>query len=386
MKICVISDLHCKYQLDVSDSTDTFLISNMPRIPSTHHPVASMISCIEKNNYLESEILLCLGDLGDKADEQGIMSAWTFTQEIGQHIKANLCIGIPGNHDINSRRKNSKDAFSYIKNFHEAFPTNSAENNQKFWEYGYCFESYNSCLLLIINSVHDHEDEEHAKHTTLRIGLIERLRSELDQIDNTKFPIKICILHHHPVKHSNINNAKDSDSCENGDDLLNELVKHNFNLVIHGHKHQPRIIEYMGLPVLAAGSFSSNANLLGTGFNTMFHVIDLDEHSKQGTIDSWEYDKRNGWTQKLNSFFPPNIGFGANIESSIAADMIYSIFTANNNQPTLYSQIENAIPEIKNVIPDKLVQIGKILKEKYSLIPDPDYPLKPIIITKLFNK
>ena len=69
MKICIISDLHCKYQLDVSEPSYTLLFSNMPRKPVTQHPVVAMLNRIENDKSIEAEVLLCLGDLGDKADE-----------------------------------------------------------------------------------------------------------------------------------------------------------------------------------------------------------------------------------------------------------------------------------------------------------------------------
>lgn len=382
MKICIISDLHCKYQFDVSASSETLLFSNMPRKPFTQHPVASMLKTIEKDNSIKSDFLLCTGDLSDRADEQGITSAWSFIEEIRQKLGAKIKVGIPGNHDINSRRILGKDAFSYIKNFHESFPTNDEDLNTKFWEKGYCIQTYDESLFLLINTVHDHECEEKAGSSNIKKDTLEEIEKEIAsrKLDSVKY--KICILHHHPIKHSNIQNWKDSDSLDNGDDLLSMLNVNDFNLVIHGHKHQPRICEQNSLTIFAAGSFSSFANLQGTNIQTMFHVIEFDKNRKVGTVCSWEYNVKEGWSINLNKYFPPIIGFGGVVDLDKVAKSIYQILSEAKT-PILYSEILNEFPDLLYLIPEKLVKLGEILKREYNLSVSPNYPLQPNLITFL---
>lgn len=380
MKFCIISDLHCKYQLDYSESSESLLYSNMPRKPFAQHPVAAMLELINKNKEIKSDVLLCLGDLGDKADEQGITSAWTFVEEIRQKLNAKIKIGIPGNHDVNSRKLNGKDAFSYIKNFHESFPTNDMTLNSEFWSNGYCIQTFEENLFLLINTVHNHEDEDKANSSILLPSSIEDIERSLRKWDSIKN--KICLLHHHPIKHSNINNFKDIDSLENGDDLISLLNRHNFNIVLHGHKHQPRIIEQSDLPIFATGSFSSFANLQGTGLSTMFHIIEIPEEKKVGTIYSWEYNVKDGWVQNYNKKFPQKIGFGGNIDLEETAKLINEI-VQKDNKPKFYSEIVTCFPELEFLIPDKLIKLGDILKSKYKLSMSPEYPLQPNIVTLL---
>lgn len=384
MKICIISDLHCKYQHISSTFSDTLLISNKPRIPATQHPVVSMLNAINKNS-IKAEILLCLGDIGDKADEQGIASGWSFAEEIKINLGAKLLIGLPGNHDINSRNYNEKDAFSYIKNFHEKFPTEDDNLNNKFWEFGYCIVKYDKCMILMINTIHDHKDQIGAEKSSLKNSLLERIKIEFEEIKIPDFEYKICILHHHPIKHSNINNYKDSDSVENGDDLINLLNHYTFNAIVHGHKHQPRIVEYSGLPIFASGSFSCFANLTGTGFTTMFHILELFNDSKKGIIESWEYDIKNGWKKNYNANFPSKIGFGSDLNIPDTAYKINSLFQKNKKKPMFYSSIVNSIPDIEYLIPDKLIQLGIILNDKYNIKTSPEYPLQPNMIIEILN-
>lgn len=380
MKICIISDLHCKYQLNITTQSETLLFSNMPRKPYSQHPVVSMLKTIENDESIKSDVLLCAGDIGDKADEQGIASGWTFIEEIRQKLESQIKIGIPGNHDVNSRRINGKDAFTYIKNFHEEFPTNNDDLNMKFWGNGFCIQVFNESMFLLINTVYDHENEINANSSNLKAGLISEIEREIKAINNETIKYKICILHHHPIKHSNISNWKDSDSLEKGDDLLNMLNINNFSIVIHGHKHQPRLCEYNGLLIFATGSFSSFANLQGTNISPMFHIIEFENSNNKGSISSWEYNVRDGWTKNLNKYFPPKIGFGGNVDIYETAKSI-NFLLRKDNQPKLYTDILYEIPELAYIIPEKLIKLGEILKSEFNLTVSPEYPLQPSVVT-----
>jgi len=379
MKICIISDLHCRYQRDVNSPSDTLLFSNMPRIPISQNPVVSMLKIID-DDTIKTDVLLCLGDLGDRADEQGIISAWQSVDEIQRKLEVQHKLGIPGNHDINSRSQDGRDAFAFIKAFHEGFPTNDESLNASFWSDGFCIQILDSTLYLLLNTVYDHSDAIKAAESNISVATIEKIKGKLQKLVTSEIKFKICMLHHHPIKHSNIQNYKDSDSLERGDVLLALLNEFHFNIVLHGHKHQPRINEENGLPVFAVGSFSSFANLQGTGLHNMFHVVELFEDSRGGIIHSWEYNVRNGWSKNLNKHFPPQIGFGASMDLDETAKKIQDI-VATDSKPKFYSEILEEIPDLKFLIPDKLTQLGSIMKNKYRLAVSPEFPLIPNIVT-----
>jgi len=381
MKICVISDMHCKFLQNLEEGSDTLLTSNKPRRPVNQHPVAAFLNLIRKEK-LKADILLCPGDLADKADEQGIISSWAFLEEIMRELNADSLFGVPGNHDINSRKNYGKEPFAFIKSFHENFPVSDENMKIKFWESKYCLMVFKSSLFLLLNTVHDHTDGEKAKGSSILPETLESIRAELQHLKMSDFKHKVCVMHHHPVKHSNIQNWKDTDSVDRGDELMSILSQYGFNIVIHGHKHQPRLIEHSSVPILAAGSFASYANLQGTGIQTMFHIIELQEGSRKGVINSWEYDIVNGWTQKDNKAFPPRIGFGALLNISGTAQKINEIYECQGKIPLFYDAIVKVIPDIQYLIPDKLIELGNILKEQYSLKPTPEYPLDPVKISE----
>jgi DNA repair exonuclease SbcCD nuclease subunit len=384
MKICIISDLHCKYQLNPNEACDTLLISNKPRKPINQHPVASILNLIEKES-IKVDILLCPGDLGDKADEQGILMSWTFLEEIRAKLKANILIGIPGNHDINSRKNLDKEPFAFVKNFHENFPFQDDGNKAKFWDLGFCLYESDDILFLLINTVYDHSDRDKAQQSNIKKETLEKVAEHLIPYENRTFKHKICMLHHHPIKHSNINNWNDSDSIEHGDELVALLNKNIFSLVIHGHKHQPRITEYNSLPIFAAGSFSSFANLQGTGIQPMFHIVELDENKRRGILYSWEFDIVNGWSQKSNISFPPKIGFGSNKDIDAIAQEINEIFTKGDKKTILFENVSNSIEDLQYLIPERLEQLDNILKSRYKIKTTPGLPLEPIKLSEYLN-
>lgn len=380
MKFCIISDLHCKYQLDVNSYSDTLLFSNKTRTPVNQHPVASMLKIIEKDNKLKTDFLFCLGDLGDKADEQGIISAWSMVGDIQRKLNVDKIYSLAGNHDINSRQNNGKQAFEFIKSFHEEFPTNDSNCNNSFWSEGFCATIEQNTLILMINTVHNHSDVESASISNIEQRTLESIERKINELDTTNVKFRVCLLHHHPIKHSNIQNYVDSDSIDKGDELLEVLHRHKFNIVIHGHKHQPRITTYNSITILASGSFSSLANLQGTGILNMFHVVELYEDSFQGEIYTWEYNILDGWKESTNIHFPANIGFGntKNIED-IAYEI--SLLISKENKLILYEELQLKIPDLKFITPNELKKLDGILNEKFGLKSSPSFPATPSIIT-----
>lgn len=379
MKFCIISDLHCKYQLDSSSPADTLLISNKPRSPINQHPVASMLNIIEKDK-LRTNFLFCLGDLGDKADEQGISSAWSMVGDIKRKLNVDKIYSLAGNHDINSRHLNEKKPFEFIKRFHEDFPTNDINCNNSFWSEGYCATIEQNTMILMINTVQHHNDMASASESKIDKETLESIEFKINELNSEDVKFRVCLLHHHPIKHSNIQNYVDSDSIERGDELLDLLDRFRFNIVIHGHKHQPRITKYNTLTILAAGSFSSLANLQGTGIQNMFHVVELFQDSFKGEIYSWEYNIYDGWKESNNINFPSKIGFGNTKNIDDIAEQI-ATFKTEDFRYILYEDLVEQIPDLKFIPPNELIQLERILSVKYGLKSSPTFPKTPTIIT-----
>lgn len=94
------------------------------------------------------------------------------------------------------------------------------------------------------------------------------IRQHRDSLDSGLAPgfdasLRLALTHHH-VNHFPWNEAKQFESFINAGQFKQELMKHQFDIVLHGHKHEPRVFfeehttsyEGRGLFVAAAGSLS----------------------------------------------------------------------------------------------------------------------------------
>src|SRR5436309_1142887 len=110
-----------------------------------------------------------------------------------------------------------------------------------------------SAEIVSINSVIDHHDEKMAKRGAFGVDRLSELVSSLETRVETR-SLRIALMHHHPMLHSSPV-LSDEDVLPNGDQLLATLAKYGYSLVIHGHKHHPRLnyadTPHGRLPVLA---------------------------------------------------------------------------------------------------------------------------------------
>jgi hypothetical protein len=118
------------------------------------------------------------------------------------------------------------------------------------------------------------------------------------------------------------------------------------------------------------------------GYSTMFHVIDVDSDGKKGGIDSWEYENGNGWVQNYNKNFPQYIGFGVDVDLEVIIGKILAIFEGGV-ETVIYKTILEKIPELKYLLPVKLIALGEALKGKHHIISEPEWPLVPSNIFKI---
>ncbi|WP_199142180.1 hypothetical protein, partial [Pedobacter sp. ASV12] len=108
------------------------------------------------------------------------------------------------------------------------------------------------------------------------------------------------------------------DFIENGEELLNALGKYKFDLVIHGHKHDPWLRYYntsngYQLPILSSGSFSATNQILWTNKFNYFHIVDISKNAANksvGTIETYTFKNKVGWKKDKDDGFLPYTGFG----------------------------------------------------------------------------
>ena len=100
IKIAIISDLHCKHSSSEGATKSTLLYSDDITGTAMTNPIKALKELIN-DREIETQILLCPGDIADKADPQGLTSGWGYLEAIQKSLKADLLIATIGNHDVN---------------------------------------------------------------------------------------------------------------------------------------------------------------------------------------------------------------------------------------------------------------------------------------------
>lgn len=378
--IAVVSDLHCKHsQSEGPNEKATYLYSDLPKRPINKNPVEALKTMIARES-LKTEILLCPGDISDKADTQGLISGWDYLGEIKKQLSAKVLIATTGNHDVNSRKLKDKTPFEALKDSINNYPVDDNDAMCKaFWAEGFCLYTVNNYAILVYNSSQYHTDKDEAGKSEIKAATIEKIEKVISEIpENIAFKVALC--HHHPISHSNIT-YRDGDVIEKGDKFLEILSKNNFQIIIHGHKHEPKLRYENKLPVFCSGSFSSLMNLADTGARNLFHTIHLTPNQQKGIIKSWEYSPYNGWQLKNDTFFPCLTGFGNLTDIDLLAKSCADWFIKRGKELDHYKNLVDQFPDIQFLIPEDQIKLNNTLLKVYNIELSPALPGMPKIIS-----
>lgn len=374
LKITVVSDLHCKHSSsDLDDKKrlirSTILYSDSLRKDSAPiHPVHSFLQVSQKNkSVFKSDVLLCPGDITDKIDPQGYITGWSFLEEMRDAISAPDLYATIGNHDVDSRRNNPSDKpFTIAQSIKYNYPLRENQKLQ-FWSEHYFIVENDKYILLVFNSSHSHISWDDSRKAYIGEEVIKKMSNDLKLF--TKDKIRLALCHHHPIGQSNVNEP-DSDVIDKGTDFLDMLCDEGFSMIIHGHKHEPKIRYYNSLVVFCSGSFSSRENLNETESENVFHVIEF-QTKLEGLIRTWYYGSNRGWHQKANKKFPPITGFGFNGNESKLGELSNSInewFNSKSNSSNdLFANLLAEIKDVQFLTPSEMSKVIQILKDQYKL-------------------
>ncbi|KQS36828.1 metallophosphoesterase [Pedobacter sp. Leaf194] len=371
-KIGIISDLHC-HNLDNNDKTQESYILTDVEVALFQDPNKSFKKFLKENPDINVDILLAPGDFANKCDSEGLKLGWNITKELGKLLKAQIIIPNIGNHDVDSRNNFGLGAFHHIKNLSKDFPFQDPKQNDFFWEKGYIILEQEHIRVVVINTVHNHVDVESAKNGLISQEAINELEVELAKIDDEKLNIAMC--HHNPIEHSHFGSGS-KDFMHNGDELIALLDKFNFDMIIHGHKHDPRIRYAQGgsnPPVIfSSGSFSAFKTQLLQGAMNAFHIISFETDGGKigkGIIDTWFFIPTKGWMQGVkNNYFESRVGFGALVDLKTTANEILLWFQQSGERYCEWTDLLNDFPDLNYVIPSDIEKLKGLLKSKNILI------------------
>lgn len=112
---------------------------------------------------------------------------------------------------------------------------------------------------------------------------------------------KIVLMHHHPFNYAYPVPVADVSLLEEGADFVDVAMKNGVDIVIHGHRHHPRVETFQNhlgrtITFLCAGSLAVNAKHRSNGeIPNMIHFLDVDKEKDYYTLHNYKYTGPEGW-------------------------------------------------------------------------------------------
>lgn len=368
LTVAVLSDLHCFSESDPKRKemkwpTPSFFSADAKPVTLRGDPIVDLERLITGTPALHADLLLCPGDLGDRASSTGIAHSWTWLGKIGTALGVTRIASTVGNHDLDHEHY---EPDGQLKSLSPLFPINDAAQRAVYWTDHFAVIEDPLYRLLLLNSSAFHAKDPPEKNHG-RIG--ERTLLQLQSLLATseRKPIQLLLCHHHPHQHADYG-LGEHDVMTYGQHLLDCLGKHGLWLVVHGHKHHPKLTHAAGgsnAPwVFAAGSVSAIPWSGTSGHNSnQFYLIDFDLASFDklgwgGRIRAWDWAVEDGWRPASSgSGLPSDFGFGFLGDIAGIAQKIRSVLPAKDAGYLSWSTLRSRIPVLDRMSPRDLDEL-----------------------------
>lgn len=358
LRIAVISDMHvgtsargldlCPHDLEPDQKTGRHedyigLFEDLARSPA-----------VTSNGKFD---MLCItGDISNEGHPDEFTTADLALRKIAAslNIGENSIFFAPGNHDLNWAVMDLKPTAFWSTQRYAPLPQENLSFSRRHadikhgsldkepfyvvWETG-------DAIIVSINSAA--YDKPTAKPHN---GIVkQRTVEDLDDHFRNKYSgdtrYRICLLHHHLEQYSEpLPDIADFSTAVNAENLIAALGAHHFDLVLHGHKHHPRLKTYQNdnkhpYISLCAGSFSAILHpLYYENISNLFHIVNIEGRDVatggiKGRVETWSHSA-NSWmmTNKVRGLHAIE-AFGSNaspieIEAQILRAAIRNVQTA----------------------------------------------------------
>ncbi len=382
-RIAIISDLHV--------GTGARALELCPHTPSRDDLVAkdqaflqAFASLCESEAFKASgpiDALCVTGDISHEAHPLEFRRA----NEVLAFLMAQLGLqehqvyAVPGNHDVNWAQAAEGRGRRY-----DAIQQNSATLVRRFGaaSIGSLFQDpyflgWDSDELLVVGlntAAHDGpEPREGYHHGLVKQSTLDALDDYCRSLNRDDAQTRICLLHHHPLSYTDPRpDIADPSALVNAENLRELLSRHRFDLIVHGHKHWPRLSTFMEgnqwpLNILGAGSFSASPDPQWTGeIGNQFHVVQLsgrdgvDGHSPGlafGYVQTWVYQISGRWVASSNRIgLRATCGFGSVITPPVVEALCRRALSAAEVRGGIcdWDLLTSEAPTLKHVSPSQL--------------------------------
>lgn len=357
IKILLMSDIHVSRNLE--HENDTYLLFKDGSC-SFADKLKKKIS--EHKN--EIDILICPGDITNKACETSFKVGWDLLNDFKNELNAKYMFCVPGNHDHKSRKnKETFDPKHHLQFIKPDFPFQNKSSNTNFWAWHWChteIDEINTNIFSINTSAyHGYGDE--CEHGRISNNTITQINDFIASKNFNKRAFNIIICHHHPRPMEYTGPNDDGEYIQGGSTLLKMLEESLIDnwLIIHGHRHFGEIHDGTNTGPITFSAGSLSAKLYDAEENetsNQFYVLELDYEKTNetdrihGTYKTFEWAKKN-WVPSNVKNLPHKGGFGSTMTPKAIAKKIEKI--VNQQTP----------PFLKLDDPSGTEEINKIKEE-----------------------
>ena len=156
-------------------------------------------------------------------------------------------------------------------------------------------------VVFVLNTGLFCSNEQKVSHGKLGERQLNWLKDSLERFkDDTRD--KIVLMHHHPVNYPYPILVWDPSLIEEDSDFTKIIGENDVTIVIHGHRHHPRVKTALetnwkhAVVFLCAGSFSVNADhRLGGEIPNTLHILELTNSREKYILYNYQYASGIGW-------------------------------------------------------------------------------------------
>lgn len=371
--LAVLSDLHAAPRTSDPKGIEIKLYSDGDTFALHENPLTSLHQLIDEEK-LHADFVVCPGDMTNRADGGALRFVWGRLHDLKARFGAAELIATVGNHDVDSRSEEVGTVpRESLMRLTPRFPIGDDALSDHFWAHGYYITIVGKVRFLVLNSSWLHEHKKDLEKGAVTSYTLEKLRRDLKLPCDAEFNIAVC--HHHPHVHSDLNLG--NDIMTNGQSFLDALSQTGAWLVVHGHKHHPKIEaaqgDYQRPFVLACGSFSGRLEgPNATVSKNYFHMVEVEKFGEdqelRGVITSWEWVSGLGWKcyGTANTTFPSRLGFGFEGSLQGLAKQIASIM--EQHKLKRWNEMIKISPDLAHLTPRKFEALKVMLSDKYKIL------------------
>lgn len=313
LRIAVLSDLH------IGEGARTADLCPSGGGPALRVPFKKLFLDFVSQASIRANYLLIPGDITSSCQSAEIDAASDFLAEIAVAMEVpEQCIAwVPGNHDVDwavlqvpqspeIRWQQRYDPWRHGgKLFATAQPQAGTILDPPFvgaWTAG-------QLSIVGYNSACQDRPETTVHHGVFKPEHLPALDALASELGTGAAQVRVFMVHHHPVaQRFAVPGAgqEDFSLLQNARSMLHALRQWNFDLLVHGHAHQPsfEVQQIDGgnpIAVLGAGSFCGQLPGEWHGsINNVFHLIHIDGRHPEtghvvGCVRTWAFYPGHGW-------------------------------------------------------------------------------------------